>query len=38
MWRTMNLARTHRVHALGTLSMQPGGRGSNAPITVVPTS
>ena len=35
MWRTMNLARTHRAGVLGA-PMQPGNPGSSAPITIAP--
>lgn len=38
MWRTMNLASTHRVHVLGAPPMQPGAPGSNALITIAPAS
>ncbi len=37
MWRTMNLARTHRVHVLG-VPIQPGASASSAPITIAPAS
>lgn len=38
MWRTMNMARTHRSRVLGPPSMQPGARNSSAPVTIAPAS
>jgi hypothetical protein len=38
MWRTMNLARTNRVHVLGAPPVRPGSTGSAMPITIAPAS
>lgn len=38
MWRTMNMARTHRAHVLGAPPIQIGARKSGAPITIAPAS